>query len=558
MNVCEALLEVLADNGVEYIFGVPGDAINELIEAIRKQDKIKFIHVMHEEAGAFAASVQAKLTGKLAVCAGTAGPGAIHLLNGLYDAKMDHAPVLAITGQVETALIGTGYQQEVNLQSLFSDVTVYNQTIVDPEQMPEIAILACQVALSRKSISHISIPRNISVQKVKSFKSKNQQVPNTAGVVPYTEDLLRAANLINKAEKPCILAGIGARHAVDELIRFSEMIQAPVVKALRGKDLLPDTHPLTLGGIGLLGTEPAYKAMKNCDLLVVLGSDFPYHNFYPDADVPVIQVDIESQQIGRRNPVTVPLSGDVRLTLSALSPLIQKRENGSFLQECQQHMLHWLKEQDSIELSDENPIHPQTLARTVSELANDDAVICCDTGAVTVWSARNFRIKGTQRFTLSGGLASMAFGLPAAIGAQVMFPGRQVIALCGDGGFAMLMCDFATAVKYKLPVKIFIFNNSKLGLIQIEEEVSAGNPEYETELNNPDYAAYAVACGGEGYTVKHAARLRPVIEQALRSPKPCIINVFVNPAELTWPPEVSISQAFNYIKAKVIEYINKK
>src|ERR1700758_4231424 len=257
MNVCEALLNILTDYGVKYIFGIPGDSINELIEAIRKQDKIKFIHVMHEEAGAFAASAQAKLTGKLAVCAGTAGPGAIHLLNGLYDAKMDHAPVLAITGQVGTPLFGTGYQQEVNLQTLFEDVTVFNQTIVDAAQMPEIAILACQASLTKRSVSHISIPVNISTQKVKAFEKKMQGIPHVPKIVPFSSDLKHAAELIDQSKKPCILAGIGARNAVNELVQFAEMINAPIVKALRGKDILPDVHPLVLGGIGLLGTEPS-------------------------------------------------------------------------------------------------------------------------------------------------------------------------------------------------------------------------------------------------------------------------------------------------------------
>jgi pyruvate oxidase len=557
MNVCEALLKILADHEVEYIFGVPGDAINELIEAIRKQDKIKFIHVMHEEAGAFAASAQAKLTGKLAVCAGTAGPGAIHLLNGLYDAKMDHAPVLAITGQVETSLFGTASHQEVNLQALFQDVSVFNQTIINPEQMPGIAILACQTALSKKGVSHISIPANLSTKRVPYFESKIKGAYHPSRIIPQSEDIQNAVDLIHAAQRPCILIGIGAKHAVPELIEFSERINAPIIKALRGKDLLPDLHPLALGGTGLLGTAPAVKAIKACDLLIILGSDFPYHDFYPGEGVSTIQVDLVPHHIGRRNPVTVALTGDVKSTLEEIKQFIQPKSNDSFLKDCQQHMQKWLKEQDKIELSTETPIHPQTVTRCLGDLSNDDAIICCDTGEVTVWGARNFRIKGTQRFTLSGGLASMAFGLPAAIGTQIMYPGKQVIALCGDGGFAMLMCDFATAVRYKLPIKVFIFNNSKLGLIQMEEEAKSGNPEYETGLHNPDYAMYAEACGGIGYTVKQASELHTTIEQALKSDKASIINIFINPKELTWPPEIEVNQAFNYVKAKIKEYFIK-
>jgi thiamine pyrophosphate-dependent acetolactate synthase large subunit-like protein len=557
MNVCDALLDVLAGYGVRYIFGIPGDAINELTEAIRKQDKIKFIHVMHEESGAFAASAQAKLSGGLAVCAGTAGPGAIHLLNGLYDAKMDGAPVLAITGQVETALMGTSYQQEVNLLSLFEDVTVFNQTITTAAQMPELATLACQTAISKKGIAHINIPGNISNQKVEDYLAKKQIINNNIRTVPFREDLNGAAMVINNAKKPCILAGIGAREAVAEMIKLAETIQAPIIKALRGKDILPDLHPLTLGGIGLLGTEPSFDAIKNCDLLISIGTDFPYHDFYPDNKIPTIQIDNRIQQIGRRQVVTNPLVGDARLTLSELLPLVEHNGDGSFLAWCQNNMQKWMAEQNNIETSHDIPIHPQVLARKVSDLAKDDAIICCDTGAVTVWGARNFRIKGTQRFTLSGDLASMAFGLPAAIGAQLLFPEKQVIALCGDGGFAMLMCDFATAVKYRLPVKIFIFNNGKLGLIQMEQEARSGNPEYETELHNPDYAQFARICGGQGYTATDPTELDAAIRSALKSDGPCIINVFVNPAEITWPPKITLNEAVNYVKARVKEYFMK-
>jgi len=318
---------------------------------------------------------------------------------------------------------------------------------------------------------------------------------------------------------------------------------------------LPDDHPLTLGGIGALGTEPAFKAIKSCDLLIVIGSDFPYHDFYPDNDIPTIQIDNNVDQIGKRHIVSNPLAGDAKLTLTELLPLVSKSDTGAFLKKSQDDMQKWIKEQHKIENSIDVPIHPQTLASTISRFANEDAIICCDTGAVTVWGARNFKLKGSQRFTLSGDLASMGFGLPAAIGAQLAFPDRQVIALCGDGGFAMLMCDFVTAVKYNLPIKLFIFNNGKLGLIQMEEEARSGNPEYQTDLLNPDYAAYAKICGGEGYTIKEPNHLESVIQTALKSNRPCIINSFVNPEELTRPPKVSLSEAVNYGKAKIKEFL---
>lgn len=555
MNVCEALLDIMADYGVKYIFGIPGDAINELIEAIRKQDRIKFIHVMHEEAGAFAAGAQAKLSGELCACAGTAGPGAIHLLNGLYDARLDQAPVLAITGQVDTSLIGSNYQQEVDLHALFQDVAVYNQTILNAEQFTETAVLACQTALAKRGVAHLSIPVDVSTQKVEHYKDKKRTIIAKPRIVPAANDLEKAAHLINQSSKPCILAGIGARGAVPELLELARQLQAPIIKALRGKDLLPDNHPYTLGGIGLLGTEPSYYAIKHCDLLIIAGSDFPYNDFYPDPDVKTIQIDINQSVVGRRHPVDVPLIGDTAETLRALMSMRQQKADASFLEHCQKEMDDWNHKQDKDELSRDKPIHPQALARKISEEADEDAIIICDTGTVTVWGARNFKIKGTQQFTLSGGLASMAYGLPGAIGAKLYYPGQQVIALCGDGGFAMLMCDFATAVRYKLDIKVFIFNNRKLGLIQMEEEAHAGNPEYETGLHNIDYVAFANACGGRGFLVQEPEDLDKIIPIAMREVVPCIVDVCINPNELTMPPKVSATEAFNYLKAKLTEQL---
>lgn len=554
MNVCEILLDLLDDYGVKYIFGIPGDAINELTEAIRKQKRIKFIHVMHEESGAFAASAQAKLTGNLAVCVGTAGPGAIHLLNGLYDAKMDHAPVLAITGQVETGVIGRSYQQEVNLQALFQDVSVYNQTIFNAEQMPEAATLAIQTALIRRGVSHLSIPSNISKLKVPDYKKKKQIFHSQSLNRPSFNEIKRAAELLNASKKPCILAGIGAAGAVPELLKLAGLIKAPIIKALRGKDIIPDNHPMTLGGTGLLGTEASVKATNECDLFFVVGSDFPYAEFYPTSNARTIQIDRDGAHIGRRHPVDVALVGDTKLTLSELIPLLAEKRDDSFLKHCQGNMASWRKKQEKLEHSNDLPIHPQTLARTISDLSASDAIVVCDTGAVTLWGARNFQLKEKQRFTLSGALASMAYGMSAAIGAKLLFPEKQVIALCGDGGFAMLMCDFATAVKYKLAIKVFIFNNSKLGLIQMEQEARAGHPEYETELHNPDYTAFALACGGEGFTIKHPNELTPTLTKVFASNKPCLINVFVNPEELTMPPSINKSEVWNYLHAKVTEF----
>jgi pyruvate oxidase len=423
--------------------------------------------------------------------------------------------------------------------------------------MPEVAILAIQAALAKKGVSHISIPSNMASLNVPDYKKFKHIIREEAFVRPRLEDIKKAADLINKSNKVCILAGIGARNAVPELERLAELIKAPIIKALRGKDILPDVHPYVIGGTGLLGTEPAIKATKNCDLFMIIGSDFPYGDFYPDAKTATIQLDNEAYKIGRRHPVDVALIGDAKITLTELLLMIDNKKDDAFLRESQKDMDKWLSEQDKIELSDDNPIHPQTLARAISEKINGNAIIACDTGAVTVWGARNLRIKGDQKFTLSGGLASMAFGLPAAIGAKLLFNDRQVIALCGDGGFAMLMCDFVTAVKYNLNVKIFVFNNSKLGLIKMEQEAH-GNPEFETDLHNPDYAEFARACGGLGFNVTEASQLNEIINKALASPSPTIINVFVDQDEITWPPRVTMTQAINYSKAKITEYFSAK
>jgi pyruvate oxidase len=556
MNISEAILQVLADYGVERIYGIPGDAINHLIEAIRKQDKIKFIQVRHEETGAFAASAHAKLTGKLGVCIGTAGPGAIHLLNGLYDAKSDHAPVLAITGQSETQYIGTNYHQEVDLEMLYKDVTVFNQTIINPAQMPQLAIRACQTALARNGVAHISIPNDIAALEVPQYEKNHYTFISRTHLIPAQEYLEKAASLLNEAKKIVILAGIGTKNAKEELLQTARILQAPIIRSLRAKDVLPDEHPLSLGGLGLLGTRPAANAINSCDLIFMIGTDFPYPEFYPPAKTPSIQIDIDAYQIGKRYPVTVGLTGHADVTLQKLLPLLNPKNDDSYLTGLQQEMKDWLDHQSGIEISAEEPIHPQILASMAGKLANNDAIFLCDTGAVTVWAARHLHIRNEQRFTLSAMLASMAFGMPAAIGAQLEFPNRQVIALCGDGGFHMLMGDFITAVKYKLPIKIIIFNNHKLGLIQMEQEV-IGNPQYQVELLNPDYALFAKLCGGDGITISHACDLSDALIKAYSSDLPFIVNVEINPEELTRPPHINLKMASGYAKAKIKEALGK-
>jgi len=554
-NVCDVILEVLADAGVKYIFGIPGGVINAMVDAIRRQDIIKMIHVRHEEAGAFAASAQAKLSGKLAVCMGTSGPGAIHLLNGLYDAKLDRAPVLAITGQVETRFEGSDYHQEVNLLSLFENVAIYNQQVESGEQMPRIIEQAVRAAYYHKGVAHISLPMDVARQKVSRPEYRTKLLSEQPAMIPPPQYIREAAAYLNTCSKITILAGIGAKHATTQLEEVARILKAPIVKALRGKDILPDAHPYCIGGLGLLGTKPGYEAVRDCDCLFMIGTDFPYVEFLPEK-LKVIQIDIDGTQLGKRVPVEVGLWGDAASTLAALIPQLHPHENDDFLETSRAHMKTWRSSLATFETSGDLPLHPQALAACISKYAESDAIYCCDTGNVTVWAARNIMIRDQQKFTLSAGLASMAFGMSAAMGAKLLYPDKQVIALCGDGGFAMLMADFLTAVKYDIAIVVVVFNNHKLGMIQAEEEVM-GIPEFEVYQHNCDFAEYAKICGGDGLKLMGPTGLEDAVKKALISKKPFILDVEVNAEELPYPPHTEIEQAFGFLKAKVKEYMGE-
>lgn len=554
-SVSQVLLDVLAEAGVRRIYGIPGDAINSLVDAIRQQDTIEFVQVRHEEAGALAASAEAKLTGRLTACAGTAGPGAIHLLNGLYDAKLDHAPVLAITGQVETEYLGSEYHQEVDLYTLFKDVAAFNQVVVNPAQLPHLAVHACQAAYSRRTVAHLSLPVDVAAESVPSPDRRHPVFPGDAKVVPCETDLAAAAELLNRAKRVTMLVGIGAHGATAEVRDVAQRLGAPVIKTLRAKDVLPDDDPLTVGGLGLLGTRPAVEAIESADALLMVGTDFPYHDFYPDG-VPAVQVDLEAGQLGKRYPVDVGLLGHARLALPALAKRLDAKEDRHHLKTAQAAMEKWFAKLDRDERSDAEPIRPQRLARTIGDVAADDAIFACDTGAVTVWGARHLRLHGEQRFVLSSSLASMAFALPGALGAQLAFPDRQVVALAGDGGFGMLLGDFLTAVKYELPITVVVFNNGKLGLIQMEQEV-LGYPEYQTQLQNPEFAKVAEACGGVGFSVTKPAMLRSTLEEAMAAKKPAVVDVAIHAEERTMPPKILAKQALGYGLAKTREFLGQ-
>jgi len=555
MGLYLKLLQVLSAHGVQRIFGVPGDAINPLLEALRKRSDIDYIHVAHEESGALAASAAAKLSGELQVCAGTVGPGAIHLLNGLYDAKKDRAPVLAILGQVNSEFLGSDYHQEVNLNVLFDDVADYLTEIQNPKQLPAAAIEACNSAVANNGVAVLIIPNDVGEAAVSDLPVSAVDAEKMGTIHASQETLKAVAEQINHAHKISLFVGEGARNSRNEVLQVAEHWQAPIIYSLKAKDFVPCDHPLTAGGLGLLGSRGGVTAMKSCDLLLIVGSDFPYRDWFKDDGV-VIQIDSRARVIGRRRPGAIALHSDVATALCWLKDNTQPRSDGGHMDKIRRVKDEWdtlLRHQEDIDRSSD-VIHPQSVARLLGELAADDAIFTCDTGEVTVWGARHLKLKTTQRFTLSFNLASMAYAMPAAIGAQLHFPGRQVISMSGDGGFNMLMGDFLTAVKYRLPLKVIVFNNGKLGLIKVEQEAE-GYPEHETGLHNPDYAALAAAMGGTGFNVSAPKELQSVLKEALAATGPVIVDVAINPVELIVPPKLKASQVLGFGLAKIRELV---
>ncbi len=553
MQVAQIILDILAAHGVRHLFGVPGDAINDITNAVRLRDDMDFILVRHEEAGAFMASAQAKLTGKLSACVGTAGPGAVHLLNGLYDAKLDHAPVIAITGQAETGFIGTGYHQEVDTERLFSDVAEYSQTVMSEDQLPGLMLEACKAALSTPGVAHISIPEDVAGRKIKPDRSDFQLGSEEGEMRPCRTSLARAVKLIDAAEKITILAGIGSANARDELLALSQRLKAPIVRTLRAKDFIDEGEEYCIGGLGLLGSAAGSAAMDNCDLLLISGADFPYVDFYPEK-AGIIQIEPNPQRMGRRAPVDVPLRGHAQPSLEELLAQVKEKKNGDFYRDM---LAEKQKERNAFaaaEQSGDIPIRPQRAIAELSEVAPDSAIFLCDTGTTTAWAARHLPVGPDQRFTLSSSLASMAFAMPAAIGAQIAYPDRPVIAIAGDGGFAMLMADFVTAVKYDLPITCVIFNNNKLGFIGMEQEAK-GLPEHTIDLLNPDFVRFAEACGGAGFRVEDPEELKQIYAKAITLKKPVVIDVKVDPNELVMPPHVTLKQSMNFGLAKAREFL---
>jgi pyruvate dehydrogenase (quinone)/pyruvate oxidase len=558
-TAADLLVEKIIEWGVDIVFGLPGDGINGIMEALRtRQEQVRFIQVRHEEAAAFMACGYAKYTGKLGCCLATSGPGGIHLLNGLYDAKLDQAPVLALTGQTYSDLKGSNFQQEVNMTRLFDDVAIYNQEVINPNQIEMLVDEACRHALNHRGVAHITFPVDYQEAKANGNHSMHKRNGSTTSrwspslATPPAELIKSAAQILNDGAKPVILVGQGALKAGAEVVELAEKLGAPIVKALLGKAVVPDDHLLTTGGIGLLGTTPSVEAMENCETLIIIGSSFPYMEYLPKpGQAKCVQIDDKADRVGLRYPADIGLVGDCKPTLALLNKRVEQKSDRSFLEKAQEGMNDWWELMRKQAERDDVPIKPQRVAWELSKVASNDAIISTDSGTITSWIARHFVIRGTQKFSCSGTLATMAPALPYAIAAKLAFPKRQSIAFIGDGGFSMLMADFLTAVKYELPIVVVIIKNNTLGQIKWEQIVFLGTPEYGVELHNPDFAKYAEICGGVGFTVEKPEEIQPALQEALGCGRPAIVEVVVDPFEPPMPPKVSVKQATKFAEALI-------
>jgi pyruvate dehydrogenase (quinone) len=558
-TAADVLIETIQDWGVNAVFGLPGDGINGIMEALRKrQEHVRFIQVRHEESAAFMACGYAKFTGKLGVCLATSGPGGIHLLNGLYDASLDGQPVLAITGMTYHDLIGTHTQQDVALDRLFIDVAKYNERIMGPTHVENVADLACRTALTYRGVSHITVPVDIQDMKAEAQRSKRNIGHHTSDVyarsarLPAEDDLRRAADILNAGRKVAILVGQGGLGATDELEQIAEQLAAPIAKALLGKAAVPDDSPYTTGPIGLLGSRPSQEAMEECDTLLMVGTSFPYIEFLPrPGQARAVQIELDPMRIGLRYPVEIGLVGDSRRTLAALLPLLPRKSDRAFLETAQKGMKQWQELMDQRATRTDVPMKPQVVARELGLRLRSDAIVACDSGTIATCWARHIPARRGQQHSLSGNLATMAAGLPYAIAAQIAYPDRQAVAFVGDGGFSMLMAEFATCVKYGLPVKVVVVKNNTLGQIKWEQMVFLGNPEYGCDLHPIDFALFAKCCGGTGFTIENPAECGRILDEALATPGPVIVDAVVDPFEPPLPAKVTLSQATQFAKSLV-------
>ena len=542
-RVADLVTEVLAEAGVKRIYGLSGDSLNGITDSIRVRKDLEWIHVRHEETAAFAAGAEAHLTGSLAVCAGSCGPGNLHLINGLYDCHRNRVPVVAIAAQIPSAEIGSNYFQETHPEHLFAQCSHYCELVSEPSQMPRVLEIAMQTAISKRGVSVVALPGDIAMKEALIHGPRVHYHEPSPTVSPSEEELNILADLLNRSKKVTILGGAGCAGAHDELIEFAGKLQAPIVHALRGKEFIEYDNPFDVGLTGLLGFSSGYFAMMNCDVLVMLGTDFPYQPFYPK-DATIVQIDLRGEQIGRRSKVDFGFVGDTKSTLRALLPKLGQNSYDTHLKES---VAHYRKTRKGLEelatgKAGQKPIHPQYLTRVLDQLAAKDAIFTCDVGSPTMWAARYLTMNGERRLLGSFNHGSMANALPQAIGAQVTHPGRQVIAMSGDGGIAMLMGDLLTLRQHELPVKVIVYRNDALAFVELEMK-AAGILDFTTDLRNPNFAKIAEGAGLLGLKAETADQVEPAIAQALAYDGPALVEVAVARQELSMPPTITLEEA---------------
>jgi pyruvate dehydrogenase (quinone) len=554
-TVADMLVDTLAAAGVKRIYGIVGDSLNPVTDAVRRDGRIQWVHVRHEEAGAFAAGAEAQLSGELVVCAGTSGPGNLHLINGLYDCQRSHAPVLAIASHIPSSEIGTGYFQETHPTLLFQECSHYCELIANPKQMPRILQIAMQTAVSRRGVAVVVLPGDVSGLPAPDGELAHGLATPHPIVRPADAELQQLADRLNASSKITIFAGAGCADAHDEVVALAEKLKAPVGFAYGGKSFVEYDNPYEVGMTGLLGYGGAYKAMHDCDLLLLLGTDFPYEAFLP-ANAAIVQVDIRAERLGARSRLDLGLSGDIKGTLTALLPLLrEKRETAHLDTARQEHALALRKLEVYVEhVSERRPIHPEYLAASLNAFAAPDAIFTVDTGTPNIWSARYLRTTRGRRIIGSLSHGSMACALPQAIGAQLLHPGRQVISLSGDGGLSMLLGELITMAQYKLPIKVVVFDNDALAFIQLEME-AAGFPPWQTDLHNPDFARMAEAMGILGVRIEQPQDLSDGLQRALAHDGPAVIDVLVEPNALALPPHITLGQAEGFALAMTKEVL---
>jgi pyruvate dehydrogenase (quinone) len=542
-RVADLLVDVLSEAGVQRVYGVSGDSLNGITDSIRTRSGMDWIHVRHEEAAAFAAGAEAHLTGKLAVCAGSCGPGNLHLINGLYDCQRSRVPVLAIAAQIPSAELGSGYFQETHPEQLFSQCSHYCELVSQPEQMPRVLEIAMQTAISRRGVAVIAIPGDVALRDAVEQSGRLQFSEPKPSVCPSDYEISLLADLLNRSKKITIIAGAGCAGAHEELIALASRTKAPIVHAMRGKEFIEYDNPFDVGMTGLLGFSSGYHAMMNCDVLLMIGTDFPYQQFFPK-DATIVQIDLRGEQLGRRSRVDYGFVGDTKVTLRTLLPKLEQNLYEIHLKESLDQYRRARKSLDDLATRDsgKKPIHPQQVARVLDQLAAKDAIFTCDVGTPTIWAARYLTMNGKRRLIGSFTHGSMANALPQAIGAQVSYPGRQVISMSGDGGLAMLMGELLTLGQHELPVKLIVFKNDSLAFVELEMK-AAGILDYGTNLHNPDFTKIAQGTGLLGVRAETPDQVEPMIAQALKHDGPALVEVLVSRQELSMPPTITYEQA---------------